>query len=71
MDTTMAEVPIKRGMIAASGQRVLVVDAAKFATGGKFRVCGIEDLDTVVTDAGDDEPLLEALQDVDVQVLRA
>lgn len=51
MDTTMAEVPIKRGMIAASRQRVLLADAAKFTMGGTLRVCSLADLDAVVTDA--------------------
>ena len=52
MDTTMAEVPIKRGMIAASRRRVLLADAAKFAMGGTIRVCGLAELEAVVTDAG-------------------
>jgi DeoR/GlpR family transcriptional regulator of sugar metabolism len=58
MDTTMAETPIKRGMIAAAQRRVLLADAEKFSMGGTVRVCGLNDLDVIVTDAGDDEPAL-------------
>jgi DeoR/GlpR family transcriptional regulator of sugar metabolism len=58
MDTTMAETPIKRGMIAATQRRVLLADGAKFEMGGTVRVCGLNELDVVVTDAGDDEPAL-------------
>lgn len=71
MDTTMAEVPIKRGMMASSHRKVLVVDAAKFSMGGTVRVCGAGDLDIAVTDASDDEPSLEAIRAIGVQLVRA
>lgn len=61
MDTTMAEVPIKRGMITAARRRVLLADAAKFSMEGTVRVCDINDLDVIVTDARPDEPLLALL----------
>jgi DeoR/GlpR family transcriptional regulator of sugar metabolism len=71
MDTTMVEVPIKRGMIAASRRVVLLADAEKFAMGGVVRVCGPEELDVVVTDAGDEEPALLELARAGVEVVRA
>jgi DeoR/GlpR family transcriptional regulator of sugar metabolism len=71
MDTTMAEVPIKRGMMAASSRSILLVDARKFSMSGNVRVCGAEDLDAVVTDAADDEPSLAALAGIGVEVVRA
>src|SRR5262245_2730886 len=61
MDTTMVEVPIKRGMIAAARRSVLLVDAAKFRMNGSVRICGADELDAVVTDATDDEPGIAAL----------
>lgn len=51
MDTTVAEVPVKRAMIAASGQVVLVADGGKFPGIGMARVCGPGDLDLGVTTA--------------------
>ena len=51
MDTTVVEVPVKRAMIAASDQVVLVADAGKFPGTGMARVCGPEELDMVVTNA--------------------
>jgi DeoR/GlpR family transcriptional regulator of sugar metabolism len=71
MDTTMVEVPIKRGMIAGSERVVLLADAEKFAMGGVVRVCGAEELDVVVTDAGDEEPALAELARAGVEVMRA
>jgi DeoR/GlpR family transcriptional regulator of sugar metabolism len=71
MDTTMVEVPIKRGMIAASRRTVLLVDAAKFEMTGSVRVCGPGELDVVVTDASGDHPGVAALEREGVEVVRA
>ena len=71
MDTTMVEVPIKRGMIAASERVVLLADAEKFSMGGVVRICGAEELDVVVTDALDDEPSVQELNRVGVEVMHA
>jgi DeoR/GlpR family transcriptional regulator of sugar metabolism len=71
MDTTMVEVPIKRGMIEASARVVLLADAMKFSMGGVVRICGPDELDTVVTDAGDDEPGVAELRQVGVEVVGA
>jgi DeoR/GlpR family transcriptional regulator of sugar metabolism len=71
MDTTMVEVPIKRGMIAAARQVVLLADAMKFSMGGVVRICGPDELDVVVTDAGEDEPGVAALRDAGVEVVAA
>jgi DeoR/GlpR family transcriptional regulator of sugar metabolism len=71
MDTTLVEVPIKRGMIAASRRTVLLVDAAKFEMTGSIRICGAEELDAVVTDANGDHPGVAALEHAGVEVVRA
>jgi DeoR/GlpR family transcriptional regulator of sugar metabolism len=71
MDTTMVEVPIKRGMIAAARRTVLLVDAEKFSMQGSVRVCGPEALDTVVTDAAPDESRVAALVEAGVEVVHA
>jgi DeoR/GlpR family transcriptional regulator of sugar metabolism len=71
MDTTMVEVPIKRGMIEGAQRVVLLADARKFSMGGVVRICGPEELDVVVTDAGDDEPAVAELARAGVEVVRA
>ena len=68
MDTTMAETPIKRGMIRAAQRNILLADAQKFSMGGTVRVCDLNDLDGLVTDAAADEP---ALARMTVEVVRA
>ncbi|GAA3797782.1 DeoR/GlpR family DNA-binding transcription regulator [Sphaerisporangium flaviroseum] len=60
-DSTLAEVPLKRAMMAAAGEVVLLVDRHKFPGNGALRVCGPEELDVVVTNQGADQATLEAL----------
>lgn len=69
MDTTMVEVPVKRAMIAASEQVVLIADADKFPGTGIARVCGPEDLHAVVTNATADPATCAALRDAGVEVV--
>jgi DeoR/GlpR family transcriptional regulator of sugar metabolism len=71
MDTTMIEVPIKRGMIAGAERVVLLADAEKFSMGGVVRVCGAEDIDVLVTDAAADLPAVDAFLRAGVEVVHA
>jgi len=69
MDTTVVEVPVKRAMIAASDHVVLVADVGKFPGTGMSRVCGPQELDTVVTNATADDRTKTALREAGVTVL--
>jgi DeoR/GlpR family transcriptional regulator of sugar metabolism len=69
MDTTTVEIPLKRAMITASDQVVLVADAGKFPGKGIARVCGPEDIDVVVTNAPADPATAAALREADVEVV--
>ncbi|MEV0197026.1 DeoR/GlpR family DNA-binding transcription regulator [Nonomuraea sp. NPDC050691] len=71
VDTTLAEVPLKRAMIAAAGQVVLLVDRHKFPGTGALRVCGPEDIDVLVTNEGADASTLRACADAGAEVLLA
>lgn len=67
-DTTMIEVPIKRAMIRAAGRVVLVADCEKFAMSGVVRICGPEDLDHIITDAGLPAAERAAIDDAGIEV---
>ncbi|MEV5411932.1 DeoR/GlpR family DNA-binding transcription regulator [Thermopolyspora sp. NPDC052614] len=69
VDTTLAEVPLKRAMIAAAGQVVLLVDRHKFPGTGALRVCGPEAVDVVITNEGADEAILANLRAAGVEVV--
>jgi len=71
MDTTVAEVSIKRAMIAAADQVVLLADATKFPGTGSARVCGPDALDIVVTNHGVDAVTRAVLDEADVEVIEA
>lgn len=71
MDDTVVEVPLKRAMLAAADQVVLLADSGKFPGGGLARVCGAEELDMVVTNAGADAATLGAMREAGVEVREA
>lgn len=71
MDTTVIEVPVKRAMIAASDQVILLADSAKFPGTGMASVCGPEDLDIVVTDAPADPRTAARFREANVTVIEA
>lgn len=70
MDTTVIEVPVKRSMIAASEQVVLLADERKFPGTGMAQVCGPRELDVVVTNTAADAATCATLQEAGVTVVR-
>jgi DeoR/GlpR family transcriptional regulator of sugar metabolism len=69
MDTTVVELPVKRAMIAASKQVILVADIGKFPGTGMARVCGPEELDVLVTNAPGEPATLAAMREAGVEVI--
>ena len=71
LDTTVVEVPVKQGMIAAADHVTLVADSDKFPGSGVARVCGPEVVDALVTTTGADTTTLDAFRDAGCDVLTA
>lgn len=71
MDTTVVEVPVKRAMIKAADQVVLMADGGKFPGVGMARVCGPEILNVVVTTSSADPATRRTLTDAGVDVIEA
>jgi DeoR/GlpR family transcriptional regulator of sugar metabolism len=69
VDTTVVQVSVKRAMIAASDHVVLLADVGKFPGTGMARVCGPDDLDTLVTNAPVDAATAAALKEAGVDVI--
>ncbi len=69
LDTTAVEVPVKRGMIEVAERTVLVADAGKFPGRGIARVCGADDLSTLVTEPAADPDTLRFLEESGVEVV--
>jgi DeoR/GlpR family transcriptional regulator of sugar metabolism len=58
MDSTLVEVPVKRAMMGAAEQTVVLADRGRFPGTGLLPVCGPEDVDVVVTNEGADQETL-------------
>jgi DeoR/GlpR family transcriptional regulator of sugar metabolism len=58
-NVTFVEVEVKRAMMAAARQVVVVADSSKFEHRALASVCGIEDVDLIVTDDSLDQQLRE------------
>ncbi len=59
MDTTFVEVPVKRALIAAAREVVVLADGHKIPGSGTMRVCVGGDVDVLVTTADADPAILE------------
>jgi DeoR/GlpR family transcriptional regulator of sugar metabolism len=68
MDTTVAEVPARRAMIAAGDKVVLLADSSKFPGAGMVKICGPGELDVVVTDSSSDAATCTALEEAGAKV---
>ncbi|OIV35345.1 ArsR family transcriptional regulator [Mangrovactinospora gilvigrisea] len=69
MDSTDVEVPVKRAMLRAARQRVLLATPGKFpGTDGTARVCDAGDLDMMITNRGTDPVTLGVFREAGVDV---
>ncbi|MQA12007.1 MAG: DeoR family transcriptional regulator [Pseudonocardiaceae bacterium] len=69
MDDTMVDVPLKRAMLAAADQVVLLADATRFPGAGLARVCGPDEVDVLVTSEGACPRTLGVLREAGVEVV--
>ncbi len=65
------ELSVKRALIEAADQVVLVVDASKQRAHGTVRVCGLDRVDVVVTDGVLEDELAQELAGLGIRVVRA
>jgi len=56
------EAETKRHMVKAGKEVILVVDHSKFGQKGLYKICSLEEVDLLLTDAGADEADLAVLQ---------
>ncbi|MFL6170857.1 MAG: DeoR/GlpR family DNA-binding transcription regulator [Ornithinibacter sp.] len=69
MDTTLVEVPVKRALIAAAREVVVVADGHKVPGSGTMRVCLADAVDVLVTTADADPATLEQCRAMGVEVV--
>ncbi len=64
-------VAVKRAMIAAAHRSVLLLDHSKFRKSALYRMCGVDEVDTVIVDDGVGADDLAALRDLAREVIVA
>jgi DeoR family fructose operon transcriptional repressor len=66
-----AEAAVKRAMIAAAHRCVLLADHTKMGNDCLARFGTLSDLDTLITDAGLDDDMVDDIETLGVRVVRA
>ena len=66
--TSVAEAQLNRKMIAASQKIIVVSDSTKFGKRGFGRICGIEEINQVITDSGIPEHYVNQLESMGIEV---
>ena len=68
-NVNIEEVPIKQAMIQAAEEVILLCDSSKFGITGFAKVCGIEELDYLITDRGIPDHFRQICKQFNVKVL--
>lgn len=66
--TNVAEAQLNRKMISASQKTIVLADSSKFGKRGFGRICGLEDVEQVITDAGISDHMVETLKGMGIEV---
>ncbi len=68
---TLEEAKLTQKMIAAASQTILLADSTKFGRHGFGKICGLEDIDILVTDNGLQKEVREKIEDLGITVIIA
>ncbi len=66
--THVMEAQLNRKMINAAQKTVILTDSSKFGKRGFGRICGLEEVDHIITDKGIGEHMLEKLKGMGIEV---
>jgi DeoR family transcriptional regulator, aga operon transcriptional repressor len=66
--THIQEAQLNRKMIAASQKTIVLADSSKFGKRGFGRICGLEDIEQIITDSGISDHMLKTLQGMGIEV---
>lgn len=67
--TNVMEAQLNRKMITVAQRTIVLADSSKFGKRGFGRICGIEEVDTIITDNGISEHMFHSLQGMGVEVV--
>jgi DeoR family transcriptional regulator of aga operon len=66
--THVQEAQLNRKMIAASQKTIVLADSSKFGKRGFGKICGLEDIEQIITDSGISDHMLKTLQGMGIEV---
>jgi len=66
--THVMEAQLNRKMIAAAQKTIILTDSSKFGKRGFGRICGLEEVDHIITDNGVSEHTLQQLKEMGIEV---
>lgn len=62
--STIEEALLTKRMMKASSRTIVLTDSSKFGKRGFGRICGIEDVDVIITDSGISDQMAETLEGI-------
>ena len=66
--TNMMEAQLNKKMIAAAQQTIVLADSSKFGKRGFGKICGLEDIEQVITDSNISDHMVETLKGLGIEV---
>jgi DeoR family transcriptional regulator of aga operon len=66
--TNMTEAQLNRKMIAASQKTIVLADSSKFGKRGFGRICGLDEIEQVITDSNISDHMVATLQSMGIEV---
>jgi DeoR family transcriptional regulator, aga operon transcriptional repressor len=66
--TNAMEAHLNRKMIAAAQRTIILADSTKFGKRGFGRICGLEEIDQVITDSGISDHMSQTLQGMGIEL---
>ena len=66
--TNMMEAQLNKKMIAASQKTIVLADSSKFGKRGFGRICGLEDVDQMITDHNISDHMVDTLKGLGIEV---
>jgi DeoR family transcriptional regulator of aga operon len=64
----MMEAQLNRKMIEAAQKTIVLADSSKFGKRGFGKICGLEDIEQVITDSGISDHTAKALKNMGMEV---
>lgn len=66
--TNAMEAHLNRKMIETSQKTIVIADSSKFGKRGFGRICGLEDVEQIITDSGISDHIVKTLQGMGIEV---